>query len=520
MGARLNSWKEIAAYLGREVRTVQRWAQARHLPVHRLPGGDRPRVFAVKAELDGWLSAGGGDSHGEGASIAVLPFLNLAGGEEDRHFGDGLADDVINELVRLPGLRVIARTSSFAFDSRGRDVREIGAKLGAGWLLEGSVRRDQNRVRVSTQLVSTKDGVHAWSGRYDRELTDIFAIQDEIARSIALALKVSLRSGATPATPDLVAYNLWVRGRTLSQQYTPETFGEARACYEAAIARDPSFARPHFGLADLLFYGAQFGIAEPQEVIPRAREAILTSLELDEGFGEAHAVLGVFRGLLDYDWAGADVAFRRALELGPGSAATLIRHAWYHLVPRMQIAQALEEAQQSVALDPLSPMAHGLLGLALVVARQPSRAVEACRTAVGLAPGLWWLHWFYGSALLLDNRIEDGLEQFWGVYERVRKPLIIGGLALVTGLSGQREPPRRLLAELEEVARTEAVPPSAFAMAYLGLGDDRVFEWFDRAIDARDPIATHLPSMPHYDPIRGDPRFDALLAKMGLYEPK
>jgi TolB-like protein len=516
VGERLNSWKEIAAYLGREVRTVQRWTKARHLPVHHLPGGDRPRVFAVKAELDEWLNTGGGGGRVDADAIAVLPFQNLAGGEEDRYFGDGLADDVINELVRLPGLRVIARTSSFAFDARGRDVREIGAKLGAGWLLEGSVRRDRKRMRVSAQLVSTHDGVHAWSGRYDRELTDIFAIQDEIARSIALALKINLPSGAAPAAPDLDAYDLWVRGRALSQQYTPEAFAEACTCYEAAIAQDPSFARPYFGLADLLFYGAQFGVAEPREVIPEARAAIQRSLELDQGFGEAHAVLGVFRGLIDYDWTGAEAAFSRALELGPGSAATLIRHSWYHLVPRVRFAEALEEAQQSVALDPLSPMAHSLLGLVLVVARQSHRAVESCRTAVELAPGLWWLHWFFGTALLLDGQVEDALEQFSAVYERVRKPLIVGGMALAAGLGGRRDLAQSLLAELEELALTEAAPASAFAMAYVGLGDDRAFEWFDRAIDDRDAIATHLPSMPLYDSIRGDPRFDALLTKMGL----
>ncbi len=517
MGERFDSWKAIAAYLGREVRTVQRWAKARHLPVHRLPGGQRPRVFALKSEIDAWLRASGPVSSARTVSVAVLPFVNLAGDAEDRLFGDGLADDVINQLVRIPGLRVIARTSSFACAAGRRDVREIGAQLGAAWLVEGSVRRDRQRVRVSAQLVNTRDGRYAWSECYDRDLTDIFAIQDEIARSIALALKFTLTPQRVAAGPtDLVAYDLWVKGRALSQQFTPEAFAEARECYEAAIARDAHFARPHFGLADLLFYGAQFGVAEPPAVVPRAREAIVRSLELDERFGEAHAVLGIFRGLLDYDWPGAEAAFRRAFELSPGSASVLSQHAWYHLVPRMQVAAAVEEAQRAVTLDPLSPSAHGLLGLVLVVARQYDRACDACRTAVQLAPGLWWLHWFYGTALLSQGSVDEAMRQCWQVYEEIRQPLVIGAMSAVCGLSSQRQKARDLLRELGEMARNTNVPPFAFALAYLGLGDDRVFEWLDRAVTARDPIATHLPSMPLYDGLRGDPRFPVLLAKMGL----
>jgi TolB-like protein len=514
---RLNSWKAIAAYLGREVRTAQRWAKSRDLPVHRLPGGARPRVFALTDEIDAWLQRSSPDRRDHGVSIAVLPFLNLSRNTADRFFGDGLADDLINELVRIPQLRVIARTSSFAFAGEGRDVREIGAELGAAWLMEGSVRRDRRRVRVSAQLVNTRDGGHAWSERYDREIDDLFAIQDEIARAIARALKLTLTSKPLPPGPsDLVAYDLWVKGRALSQQFTPGAFSEARDCYEAAIARDPLFARPHFGLADLLFYGAQFGVAEPPSVVPRAREAIVRSLELDEGFGEAHAVLGIFRGLLDYDWPGAEAAFLRAFELSPGSAAVLSQHAWYHLVPRMQLAAAVAEAQEAVVLDPLSPSAHGFLGLVLVVARQYERACEACRMAVQLAPELWWLHWFYGTALLLEGSVEEAFRQCWQVYEQIRQPLVTGGMAAVCGLSSQRERATELLGQLEDMARTSSVPPFAFALAYLGLGDDRVFEWLDRAITARDPIATHLPSMPLYDGLRGDPRFPVLLARMGL----
>ena len=519
MGERLDSWKDIAVYLDREVRTVQRWAVARGLPVHRLPGGgNRPRVYSHKAEIDAWMQAGAREPRADAVSVAVLPFLNLAGAPEDQYFGDGLADDVINALVRVPGLRVTARTSSFAFTGRGKDVRQIGAELGAAWLIEGSVRRDGGRVRVSAQLIDAGTGYHTWSECYDRQLTDIFAIQDEIARAIARALRIelALKPPAPRPTSDLVAYDLWMKGRSISQRFTPAAFGQARECYEAAIARDPRFARPYFGLAELLFYGVQFGLTNSADAARRARHAIATSLELDGGFGDAHALSGILHGILDYDWPGAEAAFQRAFELSPGSATVLIQHAWYYLVPRMRVAEALEEAAQAVALDPLSPFVRGRLGLVLVVARQYTRAAEECREAVRLAPGLWWLHWFYATVLLLQGRLVQGFGHARKVCDEIHQPLVIGAMSLLCGLFLRRKEARKLLAELQDLSRTTYVPPAAMAFAYLGVGDDRVFEWLDKAIDARDPVVTHLPSMPLYDGIRDDPRFRALLARMHL----
>jgi serine/threonine-protein kinase len=519
VGERLDSWKDIAVYLGREVRTVQRWAVARSLPVHRLPsGGNRPRVYSHKAEIDAWMRAGAQEPRADAASVAVLPFLNLAGTPEDQYFGDGLADDVINALVRVPGLRVTARTSSFAFSGRGQDVRQIGAELGAAWLIEGSVRRDGGRVRVSAQLIDAGSGYHTWSECYDRQLTDIFAIQDEIARAIARALRIelALEPPARRPTSDLAAYDLWMKGRSISQRFTPAAFAQARDCYDAAIARDPRFARPYFGLAELLFHGVQFGLTNSADDARLARNAIATSLELDNGFGEAHALSGILHGILDYDWPGAEAAFQRAFELSPGSATVLIQHAWYHLVPRMRVAEALDEAEQAVALDPLSPLVRGRFGLVLVVARQYPRAAEECREALRLAPGLWCLHWFYATALLLQGRFVQGFGHARKVYDEIHQPLVIGGMSLLYGLFLRKTEARKLLAELQELSGTTYVPPVAMAFAYLGLGDDRVFEWLDKAIDARDPVVTHLPSMPLYDGIRGDPRFRALLARMHL----
>jgi TolB-like protein len=521
MVEQLESWKEIAAYLGREVRTVQRWAATRGLPVRRLPGGKRPRVFSFTREIDEWLRAGSADARLAHTpdSIAVLPFLNLTGDAAETSFGRGLAEDVITALVRVPGLRVTARTSSFMFAGRARDVRQIAVRLGVAWVLEGSIRRDGERLRVSAQLIDAVDGCHVWSERYDRHLTDIFEIQDEIARSIALALKQTLARPAALVNPtkDLVAYELWTTGRSTSQDYTPDAYLRSRECYEAAIARDPGFARAHFALAELLFYGVEFGLSRSPADAPKAREALARALECDEMLGEAHALLGVFQGLLEYDWPAAEQSFARAFALSPGSSTMLSQHAWYHLVPKLRLEEAVREAQQAASLDPLSPFVRGSLGLTFLAARQYARAVDECRLAVELAPRLWWLRWFYGTALLLHGRRERGFRECQLVFDRNPQPAVAGAMAMLCGMFGRRNRARRLLTKLQEAAAQRSyVPPLAFAWAYIGLGDDRAFEWLDKAVEARNPVVTHLPSMPLYDRIRRDPRFQGLLAKMHL----
>lgn len=518
MSERLDSWKDIASYLGRDVRTVQRWESERRLPVHRLPGGDRPRVYALKSELDVWLRTNPAEPASV-PSVAVLPFVNLTEDKENEYFSDGLADEVINALTRIPGLRVTARTSSFAFRGKEQDVREIGARLGAAALLEGSVRKFSNRVRVSAQLVSAGDGYHLWSESYDRELADIFAIQDDIARSIALALRIQLapRPLVERTTEDQEAYKLWLKGRYAAAQFLPETIANAREYFTAAIARDPRFPLPYVALAELLFDAAQFGLVAPSEAAAQAKEAALKALGLNDRLGEAYAILGALRGILEYDWTAAERAFLRALELSPASATVLWRHAWYYLVPKLRIPEALDQMRKAAAHDPLSAQLHSTFGLMWFIARDWQRAVEECRLAVELGSWLLPTRWFLGSALIWQGKGAEGLDQCRQVYEHGGfSPVSVGGMSVIYGRLGRLDEARRMLSELEGIARTASIPPLAFAWAYLGLCDDRVFEWLDKAIDARDPAVTHMPSMPIYDGIRDDPRFHKLLAKMGL----
>jgi TolB-like protein len=519
MGERLDSWKDIADYLCRDVRTVQRWERERDLPVHRLPGGRKPRIYAMKSELDLWLKGGPEDPVPSTPSVAVLPFVNLSESRENEYFSDGLADEIINALTRIPGLRVTARTSSFAFRGREGDVREIGASLGAGALLEGSVRRSGNRVRVSAQLVSAKDGYHLWSESYDHELADVFALQDDIAQAVSRALSLRLTSQplVEPSTEDMDAYRLWLQGRHAWGQMTPAAVAKARTCFEEALSRDPRFPLPYVGIAELIFDAGQLGIVPPAEVTRKAKEAVLAALALNDRLGEAYALLGALHGVLEYDWAAAEDCFQRALDLSPGSAAVLMRFAWFYLVPQLRIPEALDRMQGARTRDPLSPFVHSMSGLTLMVARDFERSLEECRIALELAPGLYAARWFLGASLILSGKTEEGLRECREVYEHGGLgAMATGGMGTIYGMIGRMKGSRRMLSELSDMARTAWVPPLAFAWAYLGLRDELVFEWLDKAIDARDPAVTHMPSMPIYDGIREDPRFRQLLAKMNL----
>lgn len=518
MLSRLDSWKEIAKYLSRDVRTVQRWERRHRLPVHRLPGAAKPRVYALASELDEWMQEGLSRT-ADSASVAVLPFLNLIEGKENEYFGDGLADEIITALARVRGLRVIARTSSFAFRDRPADIREIGRQLKVEALLEGSVRRSGGRVRICAQLVSTRDGCHLWSESYDREFADIFEIQNEIARAIVQSLRVCLaRPNLVEATTrDPEAYDMWLKGKYAGYRYTPEDLVEARSCYKKALARDTEFPLPYVATAELLFEGAHFGMVPPAEAATEAKQSVLKAILLNDNLGEAYALLGAVQSVFEYDWAGANRSFQRALDLSPGSVHVLRRHAWHRLVSALRFEEAIDEMRLAEAQDPLSPLIHMWFGLVYIAVRDYKRAEEQCRMALELAGDLHPARWFLGTALIFQAKPEAGLAECRRVYEAWGgMPMVTGGMILVYGLIGLAQEARSLSAELFRAARSTQVPPIALAWAYLGLKDDQVFEWLNNAIDGRDPAITHLAVMPMYDGIRHDSRFRRLLSKIGL----
>ena len=525
---RLDSWKEIAGYLNRGVRTVRRWEVARGLPVHRVPGGGKPGVYALKSELDGWWKrvrvhlveeAHGAAPESRTPSVAVLPFANLTADKGNEYFSDGLADEIITALTRVPGLRVTARTSSFTFRGKEQDIRKIGGILGVSTLLEGSVQRAAGRIRVSAQLVCAVDGYHLWSQSYDRDLADVFAIQDEISAAIARALEVRLTPSRTlPRTANLDAYNYWLQGRYYQQYENMEALAKCRNCLERAIALDPRFPQPYLGLAGLARSVAQFGVIRPRDAIAQGWAAIRKAFELDDSLAEGYALSGAYRAWMDFDWSGAGADFDRALELSPASAETHRLRATHYLVPTGRLREAEEEMERAVASDPVSPLMYVYLGEVLLWERQFDRGLAKMETAFELRPDYALGLWYRGAALYFQGRLEEGLMLFQSALQKVGpNPVMIGGIGMTLAQLGRQAEARAALAQLQAADRERYTPPLAHAQIHLALGDtDAAFEWLDRAVEERDPHIFDLPCKPIWDAIRADPRFTALLHKMRL----
>jgi TolB-like protein/predicted Ser/Thr protein kinase len=457
----------------------------------------------------------------ESASVAVMPFANMSGAKEDDYLCEGLAEEIINALTRVPGLRVIARTSSFVVGREGLDVREAGARLGVESILEGSVRRAGTRVRVTAQLVSARDGSHLFSERYDREMTDLLALEDDVATAIAERLRgeLSPRAEARRRQPvDREAYAAFLEGRHHFARGTPEALKTAMACYERAIERDPLFALAYDSLAELHWFLGFFGNVPPREAFSTSTWYALRALELDDTLAEAHALLGMLRKELDYNWPEVDREFRRALELNPESPLVRLRYAVCGLMPRGRVVEAMAELEEVVQLDPLSIFARWWLAVMACLARDYDRLANEAEHMIALDANQFMGHW----ALGLQRDATGAGDEAVAALERAHElaggsPFTLGYFAMACGRAGCTDRARALLVAATEAAETGYVPPSTFAFGYIGLQDwDAAFEWLDRAVEGRDPLIMPIKTYYVLDAVRDDPRYRALLRKMNL----
>lgn len=455
------------------------------------------------------------------ASVAVLPFTRMTGAAEDDYLCEGLAEEIINALTRIPGLKVIARTSAFAVSRMGLDVREAGARLDVGHILEGSVRRDGARVRVTAQLVSTSDGRHLWSERYDREMTDVLALEDEIAAAIAARLRVEF-AGANRDRPhpvvDPEAHAAYLEGRYYFARGTPDALAHASASFEKAIARDPTSALAYDSLAELYWYLGFFGNVRPRDAFSQSTWYALRALELDDTLAQTHALLGMLRKELDYNWPEVDRELQRALDLNRASPLVRLRYAISGLLPHARNDEAMRELEALLQADPLSIITRWWMAVLAHLARRPDRAMEEGRHMIALEPGHFLGHWALGVGLndtQPGREAVDAMQQAHALSGGI--PFTLGFLGLVSGAAGLREDVLRLRERADRMAAAGYVPPSTFMCCAIGLDDwDSAFEWMDQAIDARDPIIMPIKSFPFLDPVRGDARFQALLKKMHL----
>jgi serine/threonine-protein kinase len=322
-------------------------------------------------------------------SIAVLPFANMSQNADDEYFSDGLAEEIINALVQVPGLKVIARTSAFAFKGKNEDIRKIAEMLGVTNVLEGSVRRAGSRIRVTAQLIQAHDGTHLWSQRYDRELADIFAVQDEVAAAIAGALKLKLAPAPGRRMPSLPAYEAYLRYRYYQWRFTPEDSQRSKECLEQALALDPEFALPYVGLADYHLALSAVGGVKSLEAMPQARELAQRALDIDPDLPEAHAMLGIVASVLDYDWPEVERRFQRATARDSMSNHLRQWNAWFRLFAAGRREEARQQMVRVIQEDPLSQMWHWILAMTLQGLQLEDDALNESRKAVELDPHFW-----------------------------------------------------------------------------------------------------------------------------------
>jgi TolB-like protein len=456
------------------------------------------------------------------ASVAVLPFVNLSADPENEFFADGITEDVIAHLAKIRSLKVISRSSVIAFKKRDRNLREIGEKLGAATLLDGSVRRAGNRVRIVAQLIEGSTDEHIWADTYDRDLTDIFAIQTDVALKIANALRGELskderaRVGRRP-TEDLQAYELYLRGRNAYYRFTKEGFRSSIAQFEAALARDPSFALAWASLGEVHAESCIHGEAGilPEQAIPLARQASARAVELDDELAEAHSISGFVRFAFDFDWRGAESEFLRAIELSPSSAVVHDHYSWL-CVSLERYDDAVREVRLAHELDPL--IIQSDIATTLLRAGRLDEAIKEARRGLQVDPAALRCHSVLGWALIFQGGNAAGIAELeQAVALTPGDTLFLGQLGEAYALTGSIEKARQILGQLHERARLEFVSPYHFAYVHAGLGEaDAAIDCLERAFERRSGAIYGIKGSFLFRNLRGYPRFESLLRRMNL----
>ena len=508
-----------------------------------LPAGEAPMAFAERVQrlLSGGAAAvpvtaprvasavapapAKAKPEDDAPSIAVLPFVNMSRDEENEYFADGLAEELLNVLAKIRGLRVAARSSAFSFKGKGATVAEVGRTLNVATVLEGSVRKAGNRMRISVQLVKVVDGYQLWSETYDRTLDDIFAVQDDIAQSVLSELRATLLgpnatdTAATAAvaaavkgrSTDPEAHRLFLQARHFIERFTSDDLQRGIAYLRKALTLEPEFALAWAELGRAYSEEANWGSAPAVEGYGRAREALARALALEPDLPEAHAAMGWVQLVLERDWRGAEVSYRRALELAPGNAFVL--HQASNLAGNMgRFDEAIRLAQRAVAQDPLNSSAYFFFGTTLWTADRPEESIAALRKALELAPLRPGTRAFIALNLLALDRGDEALAE---VLLEPAEWARCFALAIIQDTAGRRhESDVALQALLDRWATAAAYQ---IAEVYAVRRDvDRTFEWLLRAHDQRDAGAAWTRVDPYFRWLHADPRWGLFLRKLGL----
>jgi serine/threonine-protein kinase len=457
-------------------------------------------------------------------SIAVLPFVNMSADKGDEYLSDGVSEELITALSKITGLQVKARTSSFAFKGKNEDIQKIGELLHVSHLLEGSVAKAGNKLRITAQLIQASDGNHEWSDTYDREMQDIFAVRSEVAEKVAETLKVRLlgeekRKIDKKPTENLEAYNLYLQGRFYSDRLSEGDLKKAIPFFQQAIEKDPRFALAYAGIADNYVLAADTYIA-PREAFSKAKEAAQKAIELDDSLAEAHASLGFVHFHYDWDWVAADKECRRAIELNPQSAHSYMIYTHY-LAGIGRFDEARTFGARGLELDPLSVSTHFFLGWSSLFAGRNDEAIAKLSKAVGLDPSNGWVRMFLGRAYLFKGMAQRGIEEM-ETAERLNPDdsYALGYLGYGYAVTGRRAGALKILQRLDEMEKHRYVSRFAHVYIYIGLGDkDKAFEWLEKAYQERSDSLAWFRFDPESKTLQSDPRFAALMRKIGFTEP-
>jgi serine/threonine-protein kinase len=475
------------------------------------------------AELSARDASRGRVFTGTTRSLAVLPFVNVSSDPENEYLSDGITDELINQLAHVEGIRVASRTSVFALKGKSQDVRAIGALLGCTSVLEGTVRRAGQQLRITAQLTSTEDGSLVWSQRYDRPVADVFAIQDELARTIVNTLRAtSFADLATPQaarrhTKNLNAYRLYLKGRYEWNRRTQEGVAAGIRYFERAIAEDPSYALAYTGLADCYALEVDYRSTRVVEGFVAAKKYARQAIALDDTLAEAHASLAWSLFIYDWDWAAAEAEFQRAIDLDPRYATA---HQWYTflLASRGAFGDALVEGHTAIELDPASVSARRSLAWCYYYARRYEQARYHLDRAIEMNPNAEENYRVLGLTLAIEGEFEEAIRVLneavampaAGTYTRAT-------LGYALARAGRSDDALRLLSDLETRAEAEYVSPAAFATILIGLGNvEGAIDWAEHSLEDRRGWLAYLRVNPLLDPLRGHPRFEALVRRMRL----
>jgi TolB-like protein/Flp pilus assembly protein TadD len=567
-GDRLNSWKEIAAYLRRDVRTLHRWEAEEGLPIRRHLHKKRGSVYAYRSELEAWWrerrlrldeQVTAPASHWDwrkialvsivlllilGPSIylvqqragfhakvpdrkiilAVLPFENLSGDPDEEYFSDGLTEETIARLGNLNSQRlaVIARSSSMHYKHSLLGVTQIGRELGADYLLQGTVHREGSIIRVTTELVQVRDQTHLWSRSYQSDVRDVGALQGDLTQGVAAEIQLKLtpeqqaRLGSSHRT-DPEAHEAYLKGLYFWNKITEQGMKEAIAYFQQAINIDPGYAEAYASLGSCYGILGNLTAIAPDKSFPRNKAAAVKALELDYTVSEAHAQLGYASMFYDHDWPRAENEFRRALELNP-SNANAHRGLAQYFVSNARFDDALAEIEQARKLDPVSLGINSDQGWFLHFARRPDEAITQLRKTLELDPGFGVAHFTLGNAYELKGEFDQAISEYQtAIALSGNLNGRIGSLGHAYALAGRKNDARQILKRLKELSRNGYVSPYHTALVYIGLDEkEEAFAWLEKAQHDRYWMMAFLKVDPRLDPLRSDPRFQDLLRRVGL----